>query len=581
MPSGTKSKIIELLKEKEMTLTELSGTLNLAPSTINQHIKELLAIGAIRQIPNEFIVKQKYYEVNPDYMARRRAIGQRAPGYNGLSSPSFKIAAGIVLAMVIVGLLYEFGIGTSQPGSGLGAQAPSSSAIFSISDAPTVSTIKAVNVTINSVEVHSTSTGKWYTVLNTPKSFDLVMLRNISAALGVANIPTGNYDEFVLDVSNVSAVVNNASVGVLVPSSKLKIFGNFSVAENPGNSTSWINIDVNLARSLHMTGNGRMILLPVLELNAYNGTSLSIAANGIITVRAHGRAEAEISVSMGADGNFTNSTAAQIQAGENLNVSSDGKIMAVPGSESAIAIRDREKLTFITNVSNAESVIQNLSSQINTSRSLRGLSVAAARLVCNSGGRLVDCETSGDATVNITAAPIIGPCPYMCKLGSPCPPCRVVPPNSINMTNAIENTTTNSSVVVNASNPSNLPKEVNSSFASCQASSQCILVPIYPCQNLPQQSACINSANSMQYYQWYNGVYGSYGIYGNTLVTAGANVTRGGISTGIGGESVTNATASAGSTMPSVFACPLYLIAYQSRACGCSSNDVCTLYLNR
>ena len=285
--------LFSALHDNSCTPTISPVPLTLAPSTINQHIKELLAIGAIRQIPNEFVVKQKYYEVNPDFKARREASGQRTPAPEGnFGAAQFKIAAGVALVIALAGALYMFGTGGILFGtgtSGYGAHAPSGTTLFSISDSPTVATVEAVNVTIDSAEAHSTTTGKWYTILNTSKSFNLVKLRNISAVLGVTNIPAGNYDEFVFDVSNVSAVVDNASVSVFIPSSKLRVFGNFSISANSSNFSSWVNIDVNLDKSLHMTGSGKLVLLPVLSIRASNDTQLSLAPNGIVQVKEPGQ----------------------------------------------------------------------------------------------------------------------------------------------------------------------------------------------------------------------------------------------------------------------------------------------------
>lgn len=57
----TKSKILNLLKKKEMTITELSNELDLSTATVSQHMEELQRMGAIEKIDNEHFRKLKYY----------------------------------------------------------------------------------------------------------------------------------------------------------------------------------------------------------------------------------------------------------------------------------------------------------------------------------------------------------------------------------------------------------------------------------------------------------------------------------------------------------------------------------------
>jgi DNA-binding transcriptional ArsR family regulator len=60
----TKEKILESLRKKSKTLTDLSEELDLAPSTVSQHLHELLASGRIIESKLSMSKKWKYYEVN-------------------------------------------------------------------------------------------------------------------------------------------------------------------------------------------------------------------------------------------------------------------------------------------------------------------------------------------------------------------------------------------------------------------------------------------------------------------------------------------------------------------------------------
>jgi predicted transcriptional regulator len=59
----TKQKILLLLSGKQQTMSELSRELQLAPSTVSEHLKALKEEGVIEQVDNPFIKKWKYYYV--------------------------------------------------------------------------------------------------------------------------------------------------------------------------------------------------------------------------------------------------------------------------------------------------------------------------------------------------------------------------------------------------------------------------------------------------------------------------------------------------------------------------------------
>jgi predicted transcriptional regulator len=57
----TKDEILKILSNKSKTMTDISHALDLAPSTISQHLVELKTIGAIKQVDNPYVKKWKYY----------------------------------------------------------------------------------------------------------------------------------------------------------------------------------------------------------------------------------------------------------------------------------------------------------------------------------------------------------------------------------------------------------------------------------------------------------------------------------------------------------------------------------------
>ncbi len=73
----TKKKILNMLKERKMTVGEISKELGLSHATVSQHISELQNAGAIEKIDNEHFKKLKYYKAgeNSSSILLKYAIG--------------------------------------------------------------------------------------------------------------------------------------------------------------------------------------------------------------------------------------------------------------------------------------------------------------------------------------------------------------------------------------------------------------------------------------------------------------------------------------------------------------------------
>ena len=72
----TNKKILELLENKKMTITELSKELGLSKATVSQHIDELTRVHAVEKVDSEYFKKLKYYKTTPNYSAMfAKAIG--------------------------------------------------------------------------------------------------------------------------------------------------------------------------------------------------------------------------------------------------------------------------------------------------------------------------------------------------------------------------------------------------------------------------------------------------------------------------------------------------------------------------
>lgn len=95
----TKKKILELLKKRNMTVTDISQELKLSHATVSQHISELAKAGAIEKIDNEHYKKVTYYKVSENQ--------------NGVL---MKYVLGVVGILIVVGVaFYLSGVYTNTP----------------------------------------------------------------------------------------------------------------------------------------------------------------------------------------------------------------------------------------------------------------------------------------------------------------------------------------------------------------------------------------------------------------------------------------------------------------------------------
>ncbi|MEM0148829.1 MAG: DUF4382 domain-containing protein [Candidatus Micrarchaeaceae archaeon] len=277
----TKNKILNLLSKKKMTLTDLSSELDLAPSTVSQHLRELEGKGFISEVENPYIRKWKYYQANKPVSDEEMVTAYSSSKIDKRIPLGGAIAAIIVFGVILL-VSSAQNVSPSirlSPGSSI----PVGSTVFTISDSPALANITGVYVNISGAMIHSKTTGKWYKLPINAKTYNLVELRNTSALLSGVALKSGVYNEIVLRVSKVIATVNGTNQSAFLPSSKLMIFGNFNIS----NATiNWVNIDFNLSESLHITGNGKIVMLPVLTTDLRQGAKLNVSRNmrmGIIS----------------------------------------------------------------------------------------------------------------------------------------------------------------------------------------------------------------------------------------------------------------------------------------------------------
>lgn len=182
-----------------------------------------------------------------------------------------KVVIGIVALLLIVFGVYFLSNKSSAPLS----QSGKGRVVVAIKDeTQKIGNISSVVVTVNKVELNSVEKG-WVTVSTATKNYDLLALKqmNITSLYADATVPVGTYNQIRLDISKVVVTDNGVAHEAKLPSGVLKINGNFVVKDG---ETSTVVFDFKADKSVHITGNGKYIFAPVINLEVKGDTKVKV-----------------------------------------------------------------------------------------------------------------------------------------------------------------------------------------------------------------------------------------------------------------------------------------------------------------
>ena len=167
--------------------------------------------------------------------------------------------------------------------------------------------------------VSASEEGSWITVVDEPQTYDLLALTNIEELITSANLTSGEYNLIRLYISDVKVTYNGVEQTAKLPSGKMDINIAFTVTAN---KSHLVSLDFNLNDSLHITGEGQIIMAPVIKIDVSKDVELQIQNRKVIRVRA----ESEVQKEVGMDENGSVGEGKRIRADLNLTIGSDGQI---------------------------------------------------------------------------------------------------------------------------------------------------------------------------------------------------------------------------------------------------------------
>ena len=207
-----------------------------------------------------------------------------------------------LVVVVVVGLGIWMTQANDNEPSGPNGRSNIGRAVFGITDASVnLDTIQSVVVTVDRVEVKQEGEG-WVTLSDTDREYDLLKLKEsgLAEVLVDANLTAGEYDQVRLVIKDVKLTAEGqAETTVKIPSNQLVFNTKFLVEAG---ETTTIVFDFLLDESIHITGNGKYIITPVVQIDTRN--KANIAANASTVDRGSGNASASVKMGMDVDGTF-------------------------------------------------------------------------------------------------------------------------------------------------------------------------------------------------------------------------------------------------------------------------------------
>lgn len=125
--------------------------------------------------------------------------------------------------------------------------------------------------------------GQWVTIsISGPNPFDLLKLQGIDELLGSAQLQAGRYTQIRLEIKKVEVALGGGALQeATLPSGELKFVRPFDVIAG---ETTDVELDFDAKKSVNVTGNGKVMVKPVVKLSVTNKSSNQLASlSGVVS----------------------------------------------------------------------------------------------------------------------------------------------------------------------------------------------------------------------------------------------------------------------------------------------------------
>lgn len=222
---------------------------------------------------------------------------------------------GFVILLLAIGSIVFSGC-VQQPGTNTG------NFVLAVKDqAPDMGLISRVELAVSNISIHNAGTDSWIVLSDQPQQFDLLELQNVQALLANKDLNAGTYNQLRFSIDRVSVDYNGTTQEAKLPSNTLKLN---TIIEIDANKTSITTLDFDLNKSLHVTGNGRIIMLPVIKVVSEKNSTVEVDGDGKVRIKEQGIQTDDSEIGTDLSGN--NGTEIQVGNDRELEIDGNGKI---------------------------------------------------------------------------------------------------------------------------------------------------------------------------------------------------------------------------------------------------------------
>ena len=149
-----------------------------------------------------------------------------------------------------------------------GGQGGTGNLVLQMTDKPALDIQKA-EVTVSKIEIHAASADEneteagWITILEEPKTFDLIAIKDANAYLGEKELAPARYTQIRLTVESAVVTINGTVHNLTILSGVVKLVNSFLVEEN---KTTTLTLDFDAQESISKVQEDRYTMRPTIKV---------------------------------------------------------------------------------------------------------------------------------------------------------------------------------------------------------------------------------------------------------------------------------------------------------------------------
>ncbi|MBA3063883.1 DUF4382 domain-containing protein [Candidatus Woesearchaeota archaeon] len=126
----------------------------------------------------------------------------------------------------------------------------------------TIEVCENITNTIEICDSESATGAGWFTIVEGPKTYDLIEIKDVKEFLGQKDLTAGKYTQIRLTVDSAKLLISGEEKTLKIPSGSIKLVRNFDIKDG---ETTTLTIDFDAEKSVHQAGS-TYIMKPTIKV---------------------------------------------------------------------------------------------------------------------------------------------------------------------------------------------------------------------------------------------------------------------------------------------------------------------------